>query len=100
MAILGGIFFACLLTLTYCSRLIDTKFVWSLISPILLFLIWGLGSNHQASLAAIICTIAGGILPVFALLVSYSGLTLTIARLLSVIWLVTSHWYRWDIINN
>ncbi|NET41071.1 hypothetical protein [Okeania sp. SIO2B3] len=100
VAILGGIFFACLLTLTYCSRLIDAKFVWSLISPILLFLVWGLGSNRQASLAAIICTIAGGILPVFALLVSYSGLTLSIAGLLSVIWLVVRHWYGWDIINN
>lgn len=100
VAILGGIFFACLLTLTYCSRLIDAKFVWSLISPILLFLVWGLGSTRQASLAAIICTIAGGILPVFALLISYSGLTLSIAGLLSVIWLVARYWYGWDIINN
>ncbi|MDY7007570.1 MAG: hypothetical protein SWX82_27465 [Cyanobacteriota bacterium] len=100
VAILGGIFFACLLTLTYWSRLIDAKFVWSLISPILLFLVWGLGSNRQTSLAAIICTIAGGILPVFALLVSYSGLTLSIAGLLSVIWLVTRYWYGWNIINN
>ncbi len=95
VAILGGIFFACLLTLTYCSRLIDAKFTWSLISPVLLFLVWGLGSNRQASLAAIICTIAGGILPVFALLVPYSGLTLSIAGLLSVVWLVVRHWYRW-----
>ena len=95
VAILGGIFFACLLTLTYCSRLIDAKFVWSLISPILLFLVWGLGSTRQTFLAAIICTIAGGILPVFALLVPYSGLTLSIAGLLSVIWLVVRHWYGW-----
>ncbi|MDJ0520358.1 MAG: hypothetical protein QNJ74_30270 [Trichodesmium sp. MO_231.B1] len=95
VAILGGIFFACLLTLTYCSRLIDAKFAWSLISPIFIFLVWGLGSNRQASLAVIICTIAGGILPIFALLVSYSGLTLSIAGLLSVIWLVVRHWYRW-----
>ena len=100
VAILGGIFFACLLTLTYFSRLIDAKFVWSLISPILLFLVWGLGSTRQASLATIICTIAGGILPVFALLVPYSGLTLSIAGLLSVIWLVARHWYGWNIINN
>ncbi|GGA05081.1 hypothetical protein [Okeania sp. KiyG1] len=100
VAILGGIFFACLLTLTYFSRLIDAKFVWSLISPILLFLVWGLGSNRQASLAAIICTIAGGILPIFALLVPYSGLTLSIAGLLSIIWLVVRHWYGRNIINN
>ncbi|MGD1804116.1 hypothetical protein ACP6PL_01560 [Dapis sp. BLCC M126] len=95
VTILGGIFFACLLTLTYLSRFIDAKFAWSLISPILLFLVWGLGSNRQASLATIICTISGGILPIFALLVPYSGLTLSIAGLLSVVWLVVRHWYGW-----
>ena len=100
VAILGGIFFACLLTLTYFSRFIDAKFAWSLISPILLFLVWGLGSNRQAFLAAIICTIAGGILPIFALLVPYSGLTLSIAGLLSVVWLVVRHWYGWCSVNN
>ncbi|MDJ0555238.1 MAG: hypothetical protein QNJ68_12515 [Microcoleaceae cyanobacterium MO_207.B10] len=93
MTRLGGIFFTCLLTLTYFSRLIDAKFAWSLISPILLFLVWGLGSNRQTSLAAIICTISGGILPIFALLVPYSELTLSLARLLSVVWLVILNWY-------
>lgn len=100
VAILGGIFFTCLLTLTYFSRLIDAKIAWSLISPVLLFLLWGLGSNRQGSLAAILCTIAGGILPVFGLLVPYSGLTLSIAGLLSVIWLVVRHWYGWSMINH
>ncbi|MGB3509456.1 MAG: hypothetical protein WBA93_09460 [Microcoleaceae cyanobacterium] len=100
VAILGGIFFACLLTLTYFSRLIDAKFAWSLISPVLLFLVWGLGSNRQSSLAVIICTIAGGILPIFGLLVPYTGLTLSIAGLLSVVWLVVRHWYGWYSINN
>ncbi|NEQ40717.1 MAG: hypothetical protein F6K40_32640 [Okeania sp. SIO3I5] len=100
VAILGGIFFACLLTLTYFSRFMDAKFSWSLISPILLFLVWGLGSNRQASFAAIICTISGGILPIFALLIPYSGLTLSIAGLLSVVWLVVRHWYGWYSVNN
>lgn len=95
LAILGGIFFACLLTLTYSSRLVEAKFAWSIISPILLFLVCGLGSNRRSFLAAIICTIAGGILPIFGLLIPYTGLTLSIAGLLSVLWLVVRNWSGW-----
>jgi hypothetical protein len=95
VAIAAGIFFACLLTLTYMARLMNPNFAWTTISILLLFLTWGLGSNTRASLAAIICTIAGAILPVFGLLVPYSGLTLSLAGLLSAIWLGVLHWYGW-----
>lgn len=95
VAIAAGIFFACLLTLTYLSRFINAQLAWTMISLILLALTWGLGYNRNASLAAIICTIAGAILPVFALLVPFSGLTLSFAGLLSVIWLAVRHWYGW-----
>jgi hypothetical protein len=95
IAIAGGIFFACLLTLTYVSRVINAQFAWTLISGVLIALTWGLGANKRASLAAIICTIAGAVLPVFGLLVPYSGLTLSLAGLLSVIWLAVRHWYGW-----
>ena len=94
VAIIAGLFFACLLTLTYSSRFIDAKLAWMLISPVLLLAVWGLGKNRQASWVAIICTISGGILPIFGLLVPYSGITLSLAGLLSGIWLAFQHWYE------
>lgn len=95
VAISAGIFFACLLTLTYTSRLINAEYAWMIISLILLGLIYGLTrgfnsnnrSNTQVYLAAIIPTICGAILPVFAFLIPVTGLTLSIAGLLSVGWL-------------
>ncbi|KYC41361.1 hypothetical protein WA1_21905 [Scytonema hofmannii PCC 7110] len=95
VAIAGGIFFACLLTLTYLSRLMSPPIAWTFISLILVFLTWGLGSNRNASLAAIICTISGAVFPIFGLLVPYSGLTLSLAGFLSAIWLAVRHWYGW-----
>ena len=96
VAIAGGVFFACLLTLTYLSRLISAPLAWTLISLTLLALSWGLGANNRrASLAALICTISGAVLPVFGLLVPYSGLTLSLAGLLSAVWLAVRHWYGW-----
>ncbi|QLE58064.1 hypothetical protein [Nostoc sp. TCL26-01] len=97
VAIAGSIFFACLLALTYLSRFMDAQLAWTIISLIMLTLAWGLGKHRGASLAAIICTIAGAILPVFGLLVPYSGLTLSIAGLLSAVWLAVRHWYNWYI---
>ncbi|WP_066379124.1 MULTISPECIES: hypothetical protein [unclassified Anabaena] len=95
VAIAASIFFACILTLTYLSRYMDAGLAWGMISLILLTLTWGLGYNRSASIAAIICTIAGAVLPVFGLLVTFSGLTLSIAGLLSAIWLAVRHWYNW-----
>ncbi len=95
VAIAAAIFFACLLALTYLSRLINPQMAWTFISFILLTLAWGLGSSQRASLAAIICTIAGAVLPVFGLLVPYSGITLSLAGLLSTTWLAVRHWYGW-----
>ncbi len=94
VAIAAAIFFACLLTLTYGSRLIDAKLVFILMCPILLSLVWGLGTNRRASLAVIVCTIAGVALPIFGLLIPYSGLTLSLAGLLSGGWLAVQNWYR------
>ncbi|NMG07030.1 hypothetical protein [Brasilonema sp. UFV-L1] len=94
VTIAGTVFFACLLSLTYLSRFINSQLAWTLISFVLLALTWGLGSkNRSVSLAALICTIAGAVLPVFGLLVPFSGLTLSLAGLLSVIWLAVRHWY-------
>ena len=93
VAIAGGVFFAFILALTYFSRVINPQLAWLLISPFLLVLSWGLGRNRRASLAAFISTIAGGILPVLGLLVPYSGLTLSLAGLLSVAWLAALNWY-------
>ncbi|MEL7035764.1 MAG: hypothetical protein AAFO04_09140 [Cyanobacteria bacterium J06592_8] len=94
IVVLASIFFACLLTLTYTSRIIDVKLAFVLIYPILMVLVWGLGKDRHASLAALICTIAGVALPVFGLLISYSGLTLSLAGLLSGGWLAAQSWYQ------
>lgn len=85
--IAAGVFFACLLSLTYFSRVIEVKLAWGIISPLLLTLSWFLGKNRSHSLAALIATVAGGVLPVFALIVTYSGLTFSVAGLLCVFWL-------------
>lgn len=95
VALAGGVFFACLLALTYLSRLMNAQLAWTVISLVLLTLAWGLGSNRRASLAAVICTIAGAVLPVFGLLVPLSGLTLSVAGFLSAVWLAVRHWYGW-----
>lgn len=93
VAIAGGLFFACLLTLTYMARVINAEIVWLIISLILLGLTYGLGANRRAGLAAIICTVAGAVLPIFGLLIPFSGITLSLAGLLSVAWLAIRHWY-------
>jgi hypothetical protein len=93
VAIAGGIFFACLLTLTYMARIINPEIAWLIISLILLGFTYGLGINRRTALAATICTISGAIVPVFALLIPWSGLTLSLAGLLSVGWLAVHHWY-------
>lgn len=93
VAIASGVFFACLLTLTYLSRSFNPALTWTLISLILLVLAWGLGTNRHQAWGAIVATLAGAILPVFGLLVPYSGLTLSVAALLSVTWLSVLHWF-------
>ncbi|WP_041933242.1 hypothetical protein [Gloeothece verrucosa] len=93
LAIIAALFFAGLLALTYLSRLIEVKLALAGISLIWLILVWGLGTNIRTSLAAVICTISGAILPVLGLLIPYSGLTLSLAGLLSVIWLTVKNWY-------
>ena len=95
VAIAGGIFFACLLTLTYLSRVINAELAWLMMALILLALSYGLGTNRRVSLAAIICTISGVVLPVFGLLIPFTGLTLSIAGLLSATWLAVLHWCGW-----
>lgn len=91
-AIAGGLFFACILSLTYFSRLVDPIAAWAGISGILLASVWSLGNNRRSRSAVIICTIAGAILPVLGLLVPYSGLTLSVAGLLSTVWLAIRNW--------
>ncbi|BAY18962.1 hypothetical protein NIES21_48210 [Anabaenopsis circularis NIES-21] len=95
VAIASGMFFACILTLTYLARFINPELAWTMISLIFLTLSWGLGANRSASIAVIICSIAGAVLPVFGLLVPFSGLTLSGASLLSAVWLAVRHWYTW-----
>lgn len=93
VAIAGGIFFACLLALTYLSRVMSASVAWIAIALILLGLAWGLGASRQQSWAAIIATLTGAVLPVFGLIIPYSGLTLSLAGLLSVVWLAVRYWY-------
>ena len=96
VAIAAGIFFASLLFLTYTSRIIDVKLAWGLISPLFLGMMWGLGTSRKLRIAAFMSTLAGGVLPVWGLIVTYSGLTLSLAGLLSAGWLSVLHWFGWN----
>ncbi len=104
IVISAGIVVASVLTLVYTNRLVKTELtnfyitpevLWLVFSLFLLSLAWGLGKNWRSSLAAIICTITGLILPVLGFLNNYNGLTLSIAALLSVTWLVVCNWHEW-----
>jgi hypothetical protein len=96
VVMIAGISFAAVLTLTYLSRFISAELAWAAISCVVLGLVWGLGSNQRMSLAVVICTISGFLLPVLGLLIPYSGLTLSLAAMVSVLWLVLRHWYGWS----
>jgi hypothetical protein len=96
IAIAGCVFLAGMFGLTYSSRLADPIYVWSGISIGLLCLVWGLGrGNWRISLVAVISTILGAIFPVYSFLLGSRGVLLSIAALLSVIWLVGRNWYGW-----
>jgi hypothetical protein len=100
----AGVAGASVFTLAYVARLFKTEFtaiyatpelIWPVIALFLLASAWGLGKNFRASLAAVICTIAGMVLPVLGLLTIYQGAVLSLAALLSAIWLVVINWYGW-----
>ncbi len=89
VVVAAAVFFACLLGLTYASRLLDPRWAWGILLWVLLRFGWEFGSRQQARWGAILVTLSGAILPVAALLVPYSGLTLAIAGIISVFWLIT-----------
>jgi hypothetical protein len=100
----AGVAVTSILTLAYAMRLFKTEItavyatpelVWPVIAILLLVSAWGLGRNFRTSLAAVICTITGMILPVLAMLTTYQGSILSLAALLSVMWLVVMNWYGW-----
>ncbi len=100
----AGVAVTSILTLAYVMRLFKTEItavyatpeiVWPVIAILLIASAWGLGKNFRTSLAAVICTIAGMILPVLAMLTTYQGSILSLAALLSVMWLVVMNWYGW-----
>jgi hypothetical protein len=100
----AGVAVTSILTLAYVMRLFKTELtgvyatpeiIWPVIAILLLGSAWGLGKNFRTSLAAVICTIAGIILPVLAMLTTYQGSILSLAALLSVMWLVVMNWYGW-----
>lgn len=96
VAIASAIFFACLLSLTYASRLFDAKLAWALLLPILLLFGWSLGRCRGGRWRSAGATFSGAVLPVLGFLVPYTGLTLGIAGLSSIGWLMTSHWQEGD----
>jgi hypothetical protein len=100
----AGVAAASILTLAYVARLFKTDFIgvyatpeiiWPVISILILGSVWGLGKNFRTSLAAIICTIAGLILPILGLLTIYQGAVLSLAAMLSAMWLVIMNWHGW-----
>ena len=92
VAIAAAVFFACLLSLTYASRLFDARLAWGLLLPFFLLFSVGLGIQQRKRWGVVIVTLSGVILPVIAMLVPYTGLTLGIAGLGSIGWLLTRYW--------
>lgn len=86
--IAAALFFAILLSLTYFSRLGDAKLIWGLLLPIPLLFAWGLGRKRQTPWLTLGATLAGVILPVAGFLLSYTGITLAISGLLSIVLLL------------
>ena len=81
----GGLFLAALLALTYFSRLIDPRLAWLLLSAFIAAIVWFQHRGHRWQ--ALLGTVSALILPVMAMLVPYTGLTLGLAALLSILWL-------------
>jgi hypothetical protein len=93
-AIASGVFFASILALSYFARIGNPLYAWTGIAVVMLLLVWGIGrDNWRISLAAIICTIAAIVLPIFGMLGGFSGLAMSLAGLMSVLWLVARNWY-------
>jgi hypothetical protein len=87
--IVGAIvFFACLLSLTYASRWLDPKLVWGLLSPILLLFGWQSVTQRGQQWSGLAIVFSSLILPVFGLLVTYSGLTLGLSGAIAISWLL------------
>lgn len=93
-AIATGIFWSWVWALTYLSRVLPAISAWLLLSLGLLVLAWGLGRDRSSSLAAVISTLCGAIVPLFAFLVPQTGLTLGLAGMLGAVWLAVLHWYH------
>lgn len=81
----GADMLAAILALTYFGRLAPPLPVWLGLALFVLLLVWL--QDRQQGLKALPATVAGLLLPVLALLIPYSGLTLGVAGLLSALWL-------------
>lgn len=88
LMIAAAVFFASVLALTYLSRLGDARLVWGVLLWLLLAFGWGLGRQHHRRWNAIAMTLSGAVLPILALLVPYTGLTLSLAGVLAAVWLL------------
>jgi hypothetical protein len=104
LLITAGVAAAGVSTLAFAMRLFKTELtavpatpeiVWPIVAILLLSSAWGLGQDKRTKFAAIVCTIAGLIIPVFGLLSIYQGVLLSLAVLLSAFWLVAINWYGW-----
>lgn len=96
VALAGFTFFIAIFVFTYFSRLTNPLYVWGGVSFGLLCLVWGLGrGNWRASVAAVICTIAGVIIPVYGFSIGDRGLVLSFAAVMSIVWLAVRNWHGW-----
>ncbi|BFM38714.1 hypothetical protein [Synechocystis sp. LKSZ1] len=84
----SAFFFAILLCLTYLSRLADARAVWGgLIFPVVGFA-WLMGKRYQRVGSTLMVTLGGLIIPIAGCLIPYTGLSLSVAGLISVAALV------------
>ncbi|GAB4217178.1 MAG: hypothetical protein OHK0012_21000 [Synechococcales cyanobacterium] len=86
--VLTGCFGATLVLLTYLSRFSHPGIAFVVAAAVLLLLVAGMGRDPQQSAALILCTLCGVVLPILALMVPFTGITLAVAAVLSMAWLV------------
>lgn len=83
----GVAFFAAVLALAYMGRMMPPLVAWAVASAAFVGLAYALGDDRRGGTAMAIAAVLGVALPLFALLVPFTGLTLSLAALASAAWL-------------
>jgi hypothetical protein len=88
--VITGLFFMAMLALAYLSRVVAPLGAWVLVASMFLPLSMGMVSDRRRAIALGLASAPGVILPIGALLVPYTGLTLAAAGAMAGLWLAVT----------